>query len=162
MPPRPLRSSLIRLASKRADLRPHILPLLRSASDDLSPEEEAVALWHHIYEARYRAVLKTWEARYDRDVDTVSEVVAQELKAFIRYWFYERKGNFHDTPGEEAPNFKGAKDALFHRRRKMDVELRDLKAKLTAMVNALTFADDAFLNTLDAEIDKFSAAYSER
>lgn len=144
-----LRSRVIRLAHTKPELRPHLLPLLKTA-DDLSPEEKVMVLWDSRYERLFEGVLKVWLDRYDRRVDAVAE----GYKKALRFWFFERKGNFMGTPEEEAPNFKGIKDALFHRRRKMLRDLEDLRAKLN-------FEDMEFLADLYDVVDDFATDFSE-
>lgn len=52
-----LRSALIRLAHERADLRPHLLPLLKEAWSQ-TPEQETVGEWVLKWDPkRYKSIL---------------------------------------------------------------------------------------------------------
>lgn len=173
-----LRSRIIRLAHQQPALRPHLIPLLKNASDDddITEEEEAFVLWNRVYRRRQEALLRKWEARYDREIDAIREPVrpdVDELKGLIRFWFWERSGNYLETPGEEAPNFEGAASAMFHRRRKALLEvadvkkriIEDLKVQVEARIKALNdlnlFGDD-FLNALYDELDEYKQGLLSR
>lgn len=172
-----LRSRAIRLAHQQPALRPHLIPLLKNASDDdFTEEEEAFVLWNRVYRRRQEALLRKWEARYDREIDAIRGPIlpdVDELKRLIRVWFWERSGNYLETPGEEAPNFEGAASAMFHRRRKALLEVadakkritEDLRAQLEARIKALNDLDlfgDDFLNALYDELDEYKQGLLSR
>jgi hypothetical protein len=55
----PLRSKLIRLAYEKPDLRPHILPLVRTATED--EEETAILVWDARFDRKYQGMIDRWE-----------------------------------------------------------------------------------------------------
>ncbi len=165
-----LRSSVIRLAHAQPALRPHLLPLLKTADDDgdYTDEEYAFLLWTRKYERRQEAVLRKWEDKYERELNAVGDGLIADLealKALVRFWFWQRKGNYRDTPGEEAPNFKGAVDAMFHRRRKALVEVKDITDRMAARVAAISgsalFGDD-FLDDLNRLVSEYEREFQSR
>jgi hypothetical protein len=164
---RSLRSSLIRMAHTQPELRPHLLPLLKKgASDDLddelSPEENAVLLWERKYRTRQEALLRVWESEYDRRLESLGDDLLSDLeslKKLVRFWFWERKGNYLETPVEEAPDFEGARGAMFHRRRKALADVKAVADRMAARLSSVGLFGDDFLNGLYRELDQYERSF---
>jgi hypothetical protein len=162
-----LRSRIIRLAHTQPELRPHLLPLLKeSASDDLddelSPEENAVLLWERKYRTRQEALLRVWESEYDRRLESLGDDLLSDLeslKKLVRFWFWERKGNYLETPVEEAPDFEGARGAMFHRRRKALADVKAVADRMAARLSSVGLFGDDFLNGLYRELDQYERSF---
>lgn len=165
-----LRSRAIRLAHAQPELRPHLIPLLKTADgdDDYADEEYAFLLWTRKYERRQEALLRKWEDKYVRELNAVGDGLLADLealKALVHFWFWQRKGNYRDTPGEEAPNFEGAVDAMFYRRRKALVDVKDITdrmaARASAVLGSALFGDD-FLDDLNRVVSEYEREFQER
>ena len=164
---RSLRSSLIRLAHTQPELRPHLLPLLKTAADDEdpSPEEDVLLLWSRKYRSRQEALLRKWGDKYDRELNGVGDALLSDIEALkdlVRFWFWERKGNYMDTPIEEAPDFEGARGAMFHRRRKALFDVKEVTDRMRARIDSISLLDDDFLNSMYGELEQYKFDFLDR
>ena len=69
----------------------------------------------------------------------------EALKNLVRFWFWKRKGNYMEAPIEEAPEFDGARDAMFFRRRKALADVKEITDRMRARIESIDLLDDDFL-----------------
>lgn len=119
-------------------------------------------MWDRTYEGRVRRLLEGVERAEVDAYEDLCRGFVEEYRALVHHWLFERKGNMSGTIGDEAPEFGGARDALHFRYRKMEVDLRELRARQGKALSDHPFAGEKMLSALGREIDAFERAFSDR
>ncbi len=119
-------------------------------------------MWDRTYEGRVRRLLEGVERAEVVAYEGLCRGFVEEYRALVHHWLFDRKGNMGGTIGDEAPEFGGARDALHFRYRKMEIELRELRARQAKALADRPFPGEKMLAALGREIDAFESAFAER
>lgn len=128
-------------------------------------DEDVLLLWSRKYRSRQEALLRNWEGKYERELNGVGDALLSDLEALknlVRFWFWKRKGNYMEAPIEEAPEFDGARDAMFFRRRKALADVKEITDRMRARIESIDLLDDDFLNSLYREIEQYRFDFLDR
>lgn len=122
-----LRSKVIRLAYWNPGLRPHLLPLVRTATD---PEEEAaIILWETHFEKKYHDLLDGWLDRHEA-------VIGPDTRKWVKI--------LRNIPQEAAYHYPMMMDDLDFRANKLLSALAKEKVDRQSGVNLLRDVDGLF------------------